>query len=115
MSHIDAMVAIIRWHPPPISDYRTDSYGFSGWLSGERKRRFGPYPDDNPPIDKAWIVPRGLAAALIMTAVSSLILCVAWRAAVNAFPCVAGTCDACGYDLRALRAARCPECGEEQR
>ncbi len=58
------------------------------------------------------VSPRGLTVALIVSALSSLILYVVWRALVGGFTCAAGTCDGCGYDLRALSASRCPECGE---
>ncbi len=82
----------------------------------ERNRSGFPWNwTDNPSLDRVRIVPRGFTAALIMSIVSSLILYVAWRAAVNAFTCAAGTCDGCGYDLTGLAQPRCPECGETSR
>lgn len=84
--------------------------GFTGWVSMEYMWSL---TGSMAPTISFDLEPRGLAAALIMTIVSSLILCVAWRTAVNAFTCAAGTCDACGYDLTGLAQPRCPECGTE--
>lgn len=87
------------------------TFGFSEWLT------WSEIIHESTQIKRTehWQVePRGLAVALIMTALSSLILYVGWRAAVGGFACARGTCDGCGYDLRALSASRCPECGEVQ-
>jgi len=96
-----------------ISVQRIEIYGAAGWLVCKRVSGPAFYPRPDMSIKTAEVVPRGLAAALIMTAVSSLILYVAWRAAVHAFTCAAGTCDTCGYDLTGLVQPRCPECGME--
>lgn len=86
-------------------------FGFSEWLM-----RWELVNVNSKAIMIEWhVAPRGLAVALIVTAVSSLILYVAWRAAVHTFTCAAGTCDACGYDLTGLAQPRCPECGETSR
>lgn len=99
-----------------IDEYRIDRFGFGGWLAISRSHIGLPWDwAGDPPVERMWIEPRGLTAALIITAVSSLILYVGWRAAVNGFTCARVICDGCGYDLRALKAARCPECGEERR
>ncbi|MCL4197837.1 MAG: hypothetical protein KJZ69_10130 [Phycisphaerales bacterium] len=104
------------WSPDAVVDRAGTPYsvyfqrfGFSDWLVRQELV-------NGAIIIIEWhVVPRGLAVALIVTAVSSLILYVAWRAAVNAFTCAAGTCDGCGYDLTGLAQPRCPECGETSR
>lgn len=99
-----------------IDEYRIDRFGFVGWLATKRSRMGLTWNwAGEPRVDRLYVEPRGLTVALIMTAVSSLILYVGWRAAVGGFSCAPGTCDGCGYDLRALSAARCPECGEARR
>lgn len=90
-----------------------DAFGVSRWLLRETRETETDYRFTSFERDPLQIAPRGLAAALIMTIVSSLILYIAWRAAVHAFTCAAGTCDACGYDLTGLAQPRCPECGME--
>lgn len=85
------------------------TFGFSKWLTWRQIT----HESTATVVMIEWaIAPRRIVAALIVTAVSSLILYVAWRAAVNALTCAAGTCDACGYDLTGLAQPRCPECGE---
>ena len=98
-----------------IDEFRVDRFGFVGWLATTRSHSGLPWDwAGDPAVEDMWIEPRGLTVALIMTAVSSLILYVGWRAAVGGFVGPRGVCDGCGYDLRALDAARCPECGEER-
>lgn len=92
--------------------YEYSKFGFTGWLSRETVWRQVPASAADTSFQ---VEPRGLVTALIITAVSSLILYVGWRAAVGGFACARGVCDGCGYDLRALSASRCPECGEVQR
>lgn len=112
-------VAVESWTPDMVLDDAgisqsafTWRYGFSEWLLIEQ-----PITESSVMRSPSrWRVePRGLVVGVIMTIVSSLVLFVAWRAAVNAFTCAAGTCDGCGYDLTGLAEPRCPECGEMTR
>ncbi|MCC6909890.1 MAG: hypothetical protein IT430_18295 [Phycisphaerales bacterium] len=90
------------------------TYGVGDWLAYHRHETQSMLGGPMHLEDEGFeISPRGITAALIMTAVSSLILYVVWRALVGGFTCAAGTCDGCGYDLRALDGVRCPECGME--
>jgi len=106
---------------PFSPDYRVDSagvvgpayeqrYGISTWLI---RREFLSEATGTTTSVEWHVLPRGVAVGLIMIAVSGFVLYIAWRSAVRVLVCAKGTCDVCGYDLRALSACRCPECGTE--